>query len=598
MEQWSSGASVSRPEASLAHTIEKPKGMFRSPAARRAAAPAWDPEGITPTRRGESLPLFSAGVVLGFFALLVCYRRGYLLLYGDAVAHLAIARRILDAKWPGLAQLGGVWLPLPHLLMLPFVQNMAAWQSGLGGAPMSIVSFAASVAGVWRLTRRLMRPRWALVATAFFALNANLLFLATTAMTETLFLALLVWSVVVTIEGVPALRAGNARIANARLVQAGLLVLGQVFTRYDGWIVGAAVWCCFAWGFWKASAATRRVTRAAFVAFTLMCVVGPLLWFWYNAHFEGDWLDFMRGHYSAAQIERRTAPPGQHYRGWHNMGWALLFYTRTAQVDAAFSETGFGLIAVAFLGIWQQVRSVARSGEGQFGSEDPAPLCLPGSKLALLLWLPLPFYVYSVAYGSVPIFIPQLWPHSYYNARYGMELLPALAVYAALAGNSLDGRLRRGKSAGQKIGARLLQPVAMLLCVANCIAMMYSIPLVLKEGIVNATTRVPFEHALSVYLAQVPADQPVMMAVSAHVGAVQVAGRTLKSMVSENDQQTWDLALADPAHHAAYVIAMAGDPVEAAVRAHPNGLEELAVTCTTGQPCARIYRSTVWTATP
>ena len=46
---------------------------------------------------------------------------------------------------------------------------------------------------------------------------------------------------------------------------------------------------------------------------------------------------------------------------------------------------------------------------------------------SLLLWLPLPFYVYSIAYGSVPIFIPQLWPHSYYNSRYGMEMLPALA---------------------------------------------------------------------------------------------------------------------------------------------------------------------------
>ena len=50
---------------------------------------------------------------------------------------------------------------------------------------------------------------------------------------------------------------------------------------------------------------------------------------------------------------------------------------------------------------------------------------------SLLLWVPLPFYVYSVAYGSVPIFIPQLWPHSYYNARYGMEMLPALALFAA-----------------------------------------------------------------------------------------------------------------------------------------------------------------------
>jgi hypothetical protein len=50
----------------------------------------------------------------------------------------------------------------------------------------------------------------------------------------------------------------------------------------------------------------------------------------------------------------------------------------------------------------------------------------------LLLWIPLPFYAYSIAYGSVPIFIPEWWPFSYYNVRYGLELLPAIAVFIAL----------------------------------------------------------------------------------------------------------------------------------------------------------------------
>ncbi len=62
-------------------------------------------------------------------------------------------------------------------------------------------------------------------------------------------------------------------------------------------------------------------------------------------------------------------------------------------------------------------------------------------RASLLLWMPLSFYVYSVAYGSVPIFIPQLWPHSYYNSRYGMELLPALAVFACVALAALERRL-------------------------------------------------------------------------------------------------------------------------------------------------------------
>ncbi len=147
--------------------------------------------------------------------------------------------------WGSLAACG---CRLPHLLMMPFVQKMTWWQSGLGGAPMCIASYAASVAGLWWLARRMMTIRWALVATTLYALNANLLFLASTAMTEALFLALLIWTVVATVEAIAALRVGNARLAERWMLWAGVLIVGQVFTRYDGWIVGAVVWCCLAWG--------------------------------------------------------------------------------------------------------------------------------------------------------------------------------------------------------------------------------------------------------------------------------------------------------------------------------------------------------------
>jgi hypothetical protein len=218
-----------------------------------------------------------------------------------------------------------------------------------------------------------------------------------------------------------------------------------------------------------------------------------------------------------------------------------------------------------------------------------------GVELApLLLWLPLPFYIYSIAYGSVPIFIPNLWPHSYYNARYGMELLPALAIFGAFAVAAVMVRVRASAAPAARIATRLAMPLAMVLCAANSLAMMYRIPAVLKEGMVNATTRVAFEQALAQEIEQFPPNVPIMMYTSAHIGAVQVAGRPLKGLVCEMDWDSWHKALEDPAANAAYVIAMKGDPVDAAVAAHPLGLDELEVLCTTGQPCARIYRSTVW----
>jgi hypothetical protein len=85
---------------------------------------------------------------------------------------------------------------------------------------------------------------------------------------------------------------------------------------------------------------------------------------------------------------------------------------------------------------------------------------------------------------------------------------------------------------------------------------------------------------------------------SDHVGALQDAGIPLKQTLNEGDYVSWKAALDDPAKHAAYVIAIKGDPVSKAVDANSQGLTELMVLCTTGQPCARIYRSDIYGSHP
>ena len=520
-------------------------------------------------------PIALAAVVLGFVSFVVCYTHGYLLLYGDAVAHLGIARRIFDSRNPGLAQLGGVWLPLPHLLMLPFIGTMEWWQNGLAGAWPSLGCYILGVIGLYRLARRVMTPRWALVATMFYGLNPNLLYLATTAMTEPLFLAELIWLTLLTMECVDAVKAErDGRVARLML-GIGMLIVATVFTRYDGWIVGAAVWCVITWSLSRSRAMWRRVVPS-FTIFTLLTVAGPLSWLAYNQHFFHDALDFMRGPYSASAIEKKTSPPGsRHYRGWHNPAWAVLFYTRTAQIDASVWETGFAVMAAALAGLALMVRR----GWGWASA---------------LLWIPLPFYVYSIAYGSVPIFIPQLWPHSFYNARYGMGLLPALAVFAALALDGLDARWKTTLP----LGSRLLQPVTILLVVVGSLLMMYRIPLVLKEAQVNSVTRVAFEAAIARELKSFPTGMPILIYNSEHIGALQQAGIPLRQTLNEGDYDSWKAALDAPATRAAYVVAIAGDPVAAAVAKRPEGLTELTVLCTTGQPCARIFRSDIYTPAP
>jgi hypothetical protein len=141
------------------------------------------------------------GYLAAFFSLvafLFFFHRDLVLLYGDAVAHINIARRVFDSRTPSLKQLGTVWLPLPHLMMMPFVVSDWAWQTGFGGSLPSMIAYVAGVMGMFRLVRdglfqfvanaeplQLGRARAAAWFTAItYAANPNLIYMQATAMTE------------------------------------------------------------------------------------------------------------------------------------------------------------------------------------------------------------------------------------------------------------------------------------------------------------------------------------------------------------------------------------------------------------------------------
>src|SRR5579863_10592075 len=91
---------------------------------------------------GDALRLTLLSAAASIFGFIHYFSRGELLLYGDAVAHINIARRVFDSRTPGPLQLGTVWLPLPHILTIPLIVPDWAWRTGAGG---SIVSMAAYV---------------------------------------------------------------------------------------------------------------------------------------------------------------------------------------------------------------------------------------------------------------------------------------------------------------------------------------------------------------------------------------------------------------------------------------------------------------------
>src|SRR5882762_629960 len=111
-----------------------------------------------PQRRWNRETAWVAGLAAcaSVAAVLVYFRHGDILLYGDAVAHINIARRVFDSRTPGLLQLGTVWLPFPHLLMIPFLISDSLWQRGVGGSLPSMIAYVFGVVGIFRLVRGLL----------------------------------------------------------------------------------------------------------------------------------------------------------------------------------------------------------------------------------------------------------------------------------------------------------------------------------------------------------------------------------------------------------------------------------------------------------
>jgi hypothetical protein len=495
--------------------------------------------------------------------------------YGDAVAHLHIARRVLDSHRPGLTQLGSVWLPLPHLLLIPFVQVYGWWANGIAGAIPSALAYLAGCAGLYRLARRWLPPASAALALASFAANPNLLYLQTTAMTEPLFVCETIWIAVWLVEWRTSLD-GDSQSSPRLLWLIAAALVAAIFTRYDGWVMALLAWGCI--GLTLARRGGLR-SRAFWMASALV-VAAPVVWLIYNAAAFGDWLYFLRGPYSAKAIEVRTSVPGfPPHPGWHNPWVALIFFMKAAEMDAAAAAWGNSLLALSLFGtacawLTARRRSFAWS---------------------LLLWLPVPFYAYPVAYGSVPIFLPVWWPHSWYNTRYGMELLPALALGLGFAAQFAIAAVREFKTGEMQARWVRYTVGAMFVLVAlNAVQMVRERPLTYVEGTKNIEARRPLEEQIPPVLRTLLAQRPggvILMNTSVYPEIVALTGIPLRQTVNESDKEFYSAALDSPAAHAAIVLAFDGDEIDRAVKAHPAGLTALRRFTAPGQPAGTIYVS-------
>ena len=513
------------------------------------------------------------------FSLLYYFHQGQILSYGDTVAHINIARRVFDSQTPGLLQLGTVWLPLPHLLMIPFLVFDSLWQSGLGGSIPSLLAYVFSVAGVFRLARAIVGAddrtapgarvaAW--VAAVVYGANPNLIYLQTTAMTESLYLAFFVWAATYAFEFLDT-RDHERKTIGYTKVQRGTIakclgcVVAAELTRYDGWFLAGSLGVVI-----LVLVVLRRRDaefRRAGLTFLLGIVVVPALWVAYNAAVYRNPWEFANGPYSARAIEQRS---GALNPSEGHIFTAGSYFLKSAQLTVANGDWGRLWLAVAVAALAFAMRRRAFL----------VPL--------LLLWSPVFFYAFSMAHSGVPLYIPSWWPFTWYNIRYGIQLLPLFAVSAGIL------------VAVALAGKRYRWALAALVCglgVVSYASVWRARPLCVTEAQMNSHTRIPLESAVTNAIQRTAPGARFLMYLGDHAAIFQQAGIPLRQVVNEGNHRTWlkpadpeglwERALADPARYVDVVIAFEGDEVDRKVER--KNLTLLSVIHTTGQASARIY---------
>jgi hypothetical protein len=373
---------------------------------------------------GEPWVLVFGGCLLLVIALYALYAaHGITLNYADGRSKLNMARRVWDDIDPGFGQVGGIWLPLPTLLMALTAWCDPLYYSGFSGALWSILAFAGSGAFLFLLGRRMTR-HWAggAVAVLLLVANPNALYLATTPMAESILICGIA-AVVYFLDRVEE----RPREQN-RVFWLSVAVLLLSLSRYEGWFLLGAVVVALAAIFLRDGQPFAE-TQARLIAFLVIAAMGIVFWLIWETLIFHDPLFFSHSKYSAHAID----------------------------VVAFGIDQSVGNLSVALSTYWQAMTAniplwqIALAGAGlavYLARELRRPRT---ARIAPLVLLAVPaYFVVTLYLGQGAI---DMRSAPYYNVRYGTIALPLIAAFAAYGATVLLPRLLKPAAA---VGALLL----------------------------------------------------------------------------------------------------------------------------------------------
>lgn len=346
-----------------------------------------------------------AAAVISLAAYVITVRLHGVLLYVDSISHLEIARRVVSSTSPGLAQLGYVWLPLPHLLMLPFVWIGPLYQNGFAGSIVSMAAYVATAVLIYKISFRLTGTKFAgVIAAAVFALNVNMLYMQSTPMTEALLFCMLAAMVYCVQQWADADKYQY-------LVAGAVAALCATLTRYESWPVLACLVIAVAVIAWRRPRRMTAKIRLAstqdrFVAFGVVAFAGIAAWLIWNWAIFGNPLDFQTGDFAKPS---NWVSNGEPFIGNWLIAAKTYWYAMLDNETAPFVLLAAAGLVCLIAREWRSTRTAARS--------------LPVLSLLIIV----PFFVVSLYSGQRPLHVLQI-SHDLYNVRFGLIMLVPTAI--------------------------------------------------------------------------------------------------------------------------------------------------------------------------
>ena len=460
--------------------------------------------------------VFIALLFVSIYHFIFFYLNGLGLAYNDARSHLDIGRRVVEGLKPGLAQLGSVWLPLPHLLMIPTIWNDFMWHSGLSGALQSMLSFIATGLLIYVYLEKIKVGFLGKVTgVLIFASNINILYLQSTAMTELLLIAtmmagcyyLLLWF-------------EDKQIID--IVKASFWIMLSSLIRYDGWFLFLLVSILVtSYSLFKYD---RKRAEGMFILFCTLGGLGIFLWLLWNALIFKDPLYFAFGPYSAHTQQSQLSEAGV-LATKHNLFLSIKIYLYALLFNSNVYITIIGAIGAISVFINKNLK--------------------PRTKIAAIaLVAPFIFNVLALYLGHSVLFVQGISGNTWFNVRYGVMLVPSLAIFIGFL-------VDKAKNLRWALLGTMLFVIMFSFISYDAVT--------IDDGRVGSSQKNVSE--VSSWLNKNTKDKEgfILISAASHDAVIFSSGLPMKRFIHEGTGKYWESATATPDHWARWIVMRTND---------------------------------------